>query len=105
MNATQFDHLNEINGLKPFEPEVVANQEIERRKMLAMIPEEYILEVIAGRMTIVGVPDGSRFVSANYDYQYRAFAICVEHESFRPIWSGCELPILPVEFHIRKAEG
>ncbi len=73
----------------------------ERRYRIYDIPPETILFGLAGRtvelpefvcLEKLDVPEGARVLDVHWNYERRAFAFIVEHESFEPVLDGCEAP-------------
>ena len=76
-----------------------------RQLAIMYIQPEMILSVVQATMddclvlSITGTPPGSKCVAVNYSPERRAFALCIEHDSFEDVPMGQLLPEIIAQCH------
>jgi len=69
-------------------------KEESRRLALLPITSGLIIDVLTGKATVGGMPEGATIIDCHYEFQYNAFMIKLEHESFDKLSPGQMLPML-----------
>ena len=66
--------------------------------MALVINAPDFIELSMGKARIKNIPEGTRLVTAQYEFLRGSFLLLLEHESFRPTADGCDVRTFQAEY-------
>ena len=72
----------------------------DRRYVMLALNEEFIIDMLTGRIRLAGLPDGATIERIGYDFPRQCLTLLVAHSSYDEVPVNCEPMIVSAQIEV-----